>query len=243
MSKSGAAPAPPLTRKQLSRAARERRQRQYITIGALVVVSLVVGVIALGLVDQTLLRPRQVVARAGDEQITKGEFIKAARFQRYQLILQLQQIAQAMQLFGQQEFFTNQLTQIQASLSDPATLGRDVINSLIDNRLIRAEAARRGINVSPPEIDKAFQEFFGFFPEGTPTPTITLTPSRGPYPGGHADRRAHPNANGDLGANADAYAHRDQHGRAQPHGHGHRHAAPHGHALHHPGLRQRRRHL
>jgi parvulin-like peptidyl-prolyl isomerase len=177
MSKSGAAPAVPPTRKQLSRAARERRQRQAILISALVVAGLVIGVIALGLVDQNVLRPRQVVARVGAEQITKGEFINAARFQRYQLILRLQQLVQAMQVFGQQEFFTEQLTQIQATLSDPATLGREVINSLIDSRLIRAEAARRGITVSPQELDKAFQEFFDFYPEGTPTPTVTFTPS------------------------------------------------------------------
>jgi hypothetical protein len=176
MSKSGAAPAASLTRKQLSRAARERRQRQYIVIGSLVVLGLVVGVIALGLIDQNVLRPRQVVARVGDEQITKGEFIQAARFQRYQLILRLQQLVQAMQLFGQQDFFGDQLAQIQASLNDPATLGREVINNLIDNRLIRAEAAQRGISVSPQELDKAFEEFFGFYPEGTPTPTITFTP-------------------------------------------------------------------
>ncbi|MCC6190387.1 MAG: peptidylprolyl isomerase [Anaerolineales bacterium] len=181
MSKSGAAPSAPLTRKQRSRAERDRRQHQFIVVSALVVTALVVGVIAFGVIDQAVLRPRQVVARVGDEQITKGEFVKAARFQRYNLIAQLQQVAQAIQLFGQQEFFNQQLTQIQTALSDKATLGREVINNLVDDRLIRAEAARRGIAVSAEDVKKAYQEFFGFYPDGTPTPTITpsatLTPT------------------------------------------------------------------
>jgi hypothetical protein len=131
-------------------------------------------------IDQSILRPRQAVARVGDEQITKGEFVKAARFQRYQLIANYQQVLQAMQVFGEQEFFTQQLQQIQFSLTDAGTLGRQVIDSLVDDRLIRAEAARRGITVSAAEVDTAWEEFFEFFPAGTPTPTITPTPTLTP---------------------------------------------------------------
>jgi parvulin-like peptidyl-prolyl isomerase len=177
MSKSGQAPAAPLTRKQLSRVARERRQRQYILIGAVGVAVLVVAVILFGIVDQAILRPRQAVARVGSQPITTGDFVKAARFQRYQLINQYVQIAQAMQLFGQDEYFTNQLNQIVLTLNDSDTLGRLVLDVLIEDRLIRAEAAARGITVSPTELDAAWEEFFGFFPAGTPTPTITNTPS------------------------------------------------------------------
>jgi len=177
MSKSGQTPAVALTRKQLSRVERERRQRQYILIGAVTVAVLVVAVIAFGIFDQAVLSPREPVARVGDETITTGEFVKAARFQRYQLINQYIQVAQAMQVFGQDEFFTNQLSQIQLALNDATTLGNGVLDTLIDDRLIRAEAAARGITVSAEELDQAWEEFFGFYPEGTPTPTITNTPS------------------------------------------------------------------
>ena len=177
MSKSGQAPVAALTRKQLSRVERERRQRQYILIGAIAVAVLVVAVIVIGVLDQVFLTPREPVARVDDETVTTGEFIKAARFQRYQLINQYIQVAQAMQVFGEDEFFTNQLNQIQLSLNDPNTLGTGVLDSLVEDRLVRAEAARRGITVSAEEVDQAWEEFFGFYAEGTPTPTITNTPS------------------------------------------------------------------
>jgi parvulin-like peptidyl-prolyl isomerase len=41
--------------------------------------------------------------------------------------------------------------------------------------LIRQEAQKRGITVSEAEVEKAIQESLGFFPNGTPTPTITPT--------------------------------------------------------------------
>jgi parvulin-like peptidyl-prolyl isomerase len=146
------------------------------------VASLVLAVVGYGLFDQTVLRPRQAVARVGSHNITRGEFIKAARFQRLQLVLRYSQIAQTAQLFGNdpqsQQYFQQQLDQIQTQLSDPNTLGRTVITSLQHDQLVRDEAARRGITVSAAEVDKGYQEFFGFYPNGTPTPT--LTPTEGP---------------------------------------------------------------
>ena len=188
MSKTGSAPAAPLTRKQQSRVQRERQQRRYILIGAAVVAALVVLIIGLGVFDAAVLQPRQVVARVGDETITQGEFVKAAKFQRYQLIDRYFSIAQTAQLFAgdpsSEQFFQQQVQQILAQLNDPTTLGQTVIDNLVNDKLIRAEAQRRGITVTTAEVDKAYEEYFGFYPNGTPTPTITptsapsLTPDR-----------------------------------------------------------------
>jgi parvulin-like peptidyl-prolyl isomerase len=41
--------------------------------------------------------------------------------------------------------------------------------------LIRQEAAKRGITASPEEVDQAIRASYEFFPNGTPTPTITPT--------------------------------------------------------------------
>src|SRR5512144_105929 len=88
MSKTGSAPVAPLTRKQASRVERERRQRLYILIGAAVVALAVVGVILAGVIDLNVLRPRQPVARVESVNISKRDFVKAAKFQRYQLVQQ-----------------------------------------------------------------------------------------------------------------------------------------------------------
>ncbi len=181
MSKSRSAPAAP-TRKHLARAAREQRQRRYILIATLVVAALVVGVIGFGVVDQQVLRPRQAVARVGSQNVTRGEFVNLTRYQRYQLVQQYERIAQAMQFFASDpqssSYFQQQQQQITTQLSDPTTLGRNVIDQLIDDVLIRNEAARRGITVSAVEVDTAYKGLYGYYPNGTPTPT--LTPTEGP---------------------------------------------------------------
>lgn len=179
MSKTGSAPAAPLNRKQQSRVQREKQQRRLIITGAMVVAALVVAIIGVGVFDFTVLRPRQVVARVADTNITQGEFVKAAKFQRYQAIEQYLSVLEQAQFFAgdpsSEQFFQQQLAQIGAPLNDPATLGQNVIDTLVEDLLIRREAAARGITVSPAEVDKAYQEYFRFYPEGTPTPTNTPT--------------------------------------------------------------------
>ncbi|RXL55387.1 hypothetical protein EO238_33835, partial [Citrobacter sp. AAK_AS5] len=62
-----------------------------------------------------------------------------------------------------------------AQLNDTELLGEMVLNQMIDDQLIREEAAKRGITVSDEEIHEALQSSFGFYPMGTNTPTITPT--------------------------------------------------------------------
>lgn len=179
MSKSRSVQVAPPTRKHLARAAREARQRQYVLIGALVVAVLVVGVIGFGVFDQSVLRPRQAVARVGDQNITRGQFVNLTRYQRFQLIQQYNRIASALQFFQSDpqsaSYFQQQQQQIATRLSDSATLGRSVIDQLVDDLLVRAEARRRSISVSPAEVEEAYKALYGYFPKGTPTPTLTPT--------------------------------------------------------------------
>src|SRR5574342_707484 len=122
MSKTGSAPTAPLTRKQASRVERERRQRRDILIAAGVVAVLVVGVILAGVIDLNLLRPRQPVARVDTVTVSKREFVKAAKFQRYQLIQQYLQLYQTQQYFGSDpqsaQYFEQQLQQVALQLND-----------------------------------------------------------------------------------------------------------------------------
>src|SRR5258708_272527 len=180
MSKSRSAPvAPPPTRKHLARAAREARQRRYILIGAAVVTVLVVGIIGYGIFDQTIIRPAQAVARVGNQNISRGQFVNLTRYHRLQLVQQYNQITQAMQFFQNDptsaSYFQQQQQQIVTSMSDPATMGRNVIDQLIDDILTRNEAAKRSITVSAAEVDAAYKALYGFYPNGTPTPTLTPT--------------------------------------------------------------------
>jgi parvulin-like peptidyl-prolyl isomerase len=177
MTKGQTLPTP--TRKQLSRAEREQRQLRYIWVGTGVVAALLVLILGYAVLDNFVLQPQQPVARVGDVNITTGEFQTAVKYRRAQLIQSYNQLLNFRQLFGSDPqnsaFIDQQLQQVQAQLSDSNTLGRQVLDSLIEDVLIRKEAATRNINVAPAEVEARLREFFGYFPGGEPTPTITPT--------------------------------------------------------------------
>jgi parvulin-like peptidyl-prolyl isomerase len=187
-----------VTKKHLARAQRERIQRRWTLVGALVVIALVVGLVAYGLAEQTIINPRRAVATVNGEKIT-SQYVQARYIlARYNLQGQAQQIQQFMAIFGGDETFTSslqsQLNQINSFLEDAPSLKRSVLDNLVEETLIRQEANRRGIVVSEAEVDAAVQETFGFYKNGTPTPvpvatlagtytpSPTLTPTVGPSP-------------------------------------------------------------
>jgi len=67
------------------------------------------------------------------------------------------------------------MQQIVSQLQIPETIGQQVLDQMGDEILIRQEAQKRGITVSNDEVEKKIQEGLSFFPNGTPTPTVTPT--------------------------------------------------------------------
>ncbi|MBN1535113.1 MAG: peptidylprolyl isomerase [Anaerolineales bacterium] len=167
---------PVITKKHLARQERERRQNRTILISGLIVLVVVIGLIGYGILEQTYFKAHRTVATVNGEKIILKDFQTQARYYRLQLVNQAQYTYQLLEYFGgdsqNQSSFANQLYQLQAQLS-PTSLSDSVINTMIDEILIRQEAKRRGITVSSEELEKSMQEAFGYFAGGTPTSTPT----------------------------------------------------------------------
>ncbi|PIZ25344.1 MAG: hypothetical protein COY47_06495, partial [Chloroflexi bacterium CG_4_10_14_0_8_um_filter_57_5] len=141
------------------------------------IVVAVVGMIGYGILDQSVLQATKPVARVGEDVITTREFQMRVRLARQQYINQYIQYIQFAQMFGMDPTsdptISQYLTQIQTTLDNSAQMGSDTLDQLVDELLIRQYAQKNGIVVSPEELDQTIQSDFNFFPNGTPTPTIT----------------------------------------------------------------------
>lgn len=168
------------TKKHIARLERERQQTRmviYIFIG------IVIGVILLlayGFLDINYIQLQKPVAKVGDAKILVKDFETRVRIQRQQLLINYNMNMQYQQVFGIDA--SSQLQQIQNYLDAPVVLGQAVLDQMIDEELIRQEAAKRGITVSPEELDKFIQTEFGYFANGTFTPTVTPTEFSTPEP-------------------------------------------------------------
>jgi len=190
--------APRVTKKHLARAQRERMQRTWVLAITALVVALVVGLLVYGYAEQRYIKPGRAVAEVNGETITARFLHARYLLARESLLAQASQIQDLMTAFGGDATFASslqqQLDQIAAMLQDTPSLQRSVLDSLVDEVLIRQEAQRRGIVVTVADVQKAVEEAFGFYPNGTPTPlpsstpratntpAPTLTPTIGPSP-------------------------------------------------------------
>src|SRR5258706_2347946 len=161
------------TQKHIARLERERQQTRlilYAFIGILASVLLLVGY---GFLDINYLQLKKPVAKIGDTQIVEQDFEARVRLQRQQLLSNYNMYSQYQQMFGMDT--TKQLQQIQYYLDNSEVLGQSVLDQMVNEELIRKEAEKRGITVSPEELDRSIHEQFQFFPNGTYTPTVTPT--------------------------------------------------------------------
>ncbi len=168
------------SKKHIARLERERRQTrllQYIFIGVIAAIILVIGY---GYLDINVLQNFQPVAKVNGEKITTKEFQARVTIQRNQLLNQYMQYSQYQQVFGMD--VSAQLQQIQTALDTPTNVGQQVLDALIQEALIRQEAAKRNITISADELEAFKQGQFRYYPNGTPTPTITPTPVDVTYP-------------------------------------------------------------
>jgi peptidyl-prolyl cis-trans isomerase D len=174
-----------VTKKHMARIEREQRQIRLIrgiAIGGLV---LVVALLIYGYLQMNVFSKQQTVAVVNGDKITSGQFQERVRLERVSLYNQMNQYQYFQQAFGMDT--SQQIQSIQSQLDSTETMGNTVLNTMIDDLLIRQKAKERGITVSQEDVDKYIQEAYGFYKNGTPVPSAT--PTEFAYPTLSADQQ------------------------------------------------------
>jgi len=179
-------------REHKSRAEREAQIQRWVVIGTIVTVAVVAVILVAAVVIELIVTPNQVVATVNDDTITVAQFQQRVRLER---ALLNQQINGYLALLTAQGLDPNQFAGQEplrtwlARVQIPDQLGNAVINDMVDDLLIRQEAAARGISVTEADVQAQINDFFGFDPEtagqpptATPSPTVTPTPFVSPTP-------------------------------------------------------------
>ncbi|HEX9385106.1 MAG TPA: peptidylprolyl isomerase [Anaerolineales bacterium] len=162
-----------VSKKHIARLERERRQVNLIRGIALAGIVIVAGLLIYGYLKLNVLQLREPVAEVNGVKNTTGEWQERVRFQRVQMMNVYNQYSFYQQNFGVD--YSQQIQQIVSDLASPEVIGQQALDQMVDDILIREEAEKRGITVSEDEIQKSIQDNFGFFPNGTETPTVTPT--------------------------------------------------------------------
>ncbi|HDQ71418.1 MAG TPA: hypothetical protein ENN19_04895 [Chloroflexi bacterium] len=180
-----------LTRKQSSRLAREQKIERIIIWSVAALAVLIVGVLVYGFFMENVVKAKRPVAKVGTEPITASEFQSRVLFRRLQMNMDLQYLYQQQQAIEDPtdpnaqyylEYLQNQIRELSAQLS-PANapfIAEQALDQLIREEIVRQEAERRGITLSPVEIDQAVAGFFGYDPSPStplPEPALPLTPT------------------------------------------------------------------
>lgn len=176
MAKQASTPPSGLTRKQLSRAAREARIQRVVLIGTGVVVGAVILLLVYAVLSTQIIQPRRlakqralVVATIGDDQITVGEMQDRTLFQYFLFLAQSG---------GQQPL-------------PPSLFAQPTLDRIIEDRILQARAEQLGVVVTDADIQEQRElmlsqllglpfNAFQLIPTRTPTATFegpTSTPT------------------------------------------------------------------
>jgi parvulin-like peptidyl-prolyl isomerase len=185
-----------MTRKHRSRIEQERRQMRYIRISvgvvlAVIILVLLVGVVKTQVADPAATRSAKDALKSAPAVTVNGTMVSIAdwqsrvRFERQLRINQIAQLSQQLSLFDPSTEFGQQfISQGQAQIQELSNLldigdgiAADVLDQMVEEHLIRQEAAQRGIVVTPEELQRYIEvDLFSYPYPPTPEPLPTLPP-------------------------------------------------------------------
>jgi parvulin-like peptidyl-prolyl isomerase len=186
----------PLTRKQVSRREKERRQRLILIGVASAIGVLILAILGFGVYQELVGKPSAPVAKVNGVPLSTNIYQKRVRLERMMLDANFEMMRTQRSLYDP-EVDTFMLSIIDQQISQ-LSVRRDLLNTesfvdgLIQEELIRQAAQEASVSVSPQEIDRRIEQEFGYSgeePTAVPSPstdTITstaeITPTEVPTP-------------------------------------------------------------
>lgn len=175
----------PASKKHLARHEKEQRQIKtavITTVAVLAVVAILAGYV---MINTFIVKPNRVVATVGEQKITDHQFRERVQYTRFTMINQIAQylqMADRLSAFGDYASqYRNLAIETAGRMDDNATLGKDILNAMIEDVFIAQKAEELGITVSKEEINAQIEEMYSYYPLGTPTqantPTTAATPT------------------------------------------------------------------
>lgn len=162
-----------VTKKHVARLERDRQQVMLVRTVAIVMFGAIALLLGYGYLDYNYLQLQKPVVEVNGDKITVTQWQERVQLERVNLVNLYQRYQFFQQSFGMD--VTQQIQEVEYYLQSPEAIGQLVISRMTDEVLISQEAEKRGITVSDEEVEKAIEEAYGFFPNGTPVPTATAT--------------------------------------------------------------------
>ena len=181
---------PKLLHEYRSKHERETEIQRLVILGTGAAVAIALIILLGAILNEQLIVPNQAVANVNGTTITVSQFKTRARIERALLIQQLNNAISLFQGFG---YTGDQLSQVLTSqqpystwygeLQVPDQLGNSVLNTMVEDELIRQKAQTLNISVSDADIDVQIEKLFGYDPATAgQTPTPSPTPTESPTP-------------------------------------------------------------
>jgi len=171
---------PPKNKKFIAQKQKEDLQKKIIIIATISVLVIVFGLIVYGVLDRYVFTPNTAIISLEGENIKGDDFEQQARWVRRSKIKEIDQILMTIQQLGGSNdiyaYFKDQLLADVNSLEQPLLTGQEVLQTLTQDIIYRVEAKKMGIEITDAEVDRAIEEAFGYYAEGTPTPIASKTP-------------------------------------------------------------------
>lgn len=184
------------TRKQSRVREREQEQQRVLFIVLGIVAALIVVILGVGYWRTVIAVQDETIATVNGVSLPVHAYQARLRYDTQSILARVNSIQQAMQQFDPNDtsmasivqYYQQQLSQEQTALLQVQS---KALENLIDDELVRQEAKRRGITVTPDEVSReielSIKENLGYErPTGTPTAgpsptaTQTLTPTLAP---------------------------------------------------------------